>query len=69
MTTTYRVSFTEILSGGRRVQQDAMVRGDLTAVQDHLDRTAWIIESVAVTEYIGSDATGRPVPLDEWYQG
>ena len=66
-TTTYRIQFTEILwNGNRRVEQDVLVKGDITAVQDRLDQTSWVFDSVTVTEFVGSDAAGRTVPMDDW---
>jgi hypothetical protein len=67
--TKYRIDFTEVLPGRRHEKQSILVAGTLDDVQDRMDRFNWIIESAHVTEYVGSDAVGRTVPLNEWYQG
>lgn len=64
--TKYRVEFTEVLPGERKLSRNDLVTGDITAVQDHLDRFSWIIGSATVTEFVGSDAQGRIVPATEW---
>lgn len=54
-TTKYRVTFTEILHG-RPDRRCDLVIGDVTAVQAHLDRYTWVVDTVEVIEYVGSDA-------------
>lgn len=63
----YRVDFTEMINGQMQTRCD-MVSGDVTAVQEHLDRFAWIVDTVTVTEYVGSDAVGRILPTEKWCQ-
>lgn len=70
-TTSYRIDFTEFIGGntGRPVRQSALVVGTVDAVQDYLDEFSWDVDSVVVTEFVGSDAAGRQVSQSEWFQG
>jgi len=66
--TKYRVQFTEVLlPSNRRVERDDCVPGDIAAVQAHLDRFTWVIGSVTVTEFFGSDAAGHVIDTSDWY--
>jgi hypothetical protein len=60
----HRVQYTELTGAQQtRTAQDAIVYGDIAAVQAYLDERTWAADlPLTITEYVGSDAAGRILP-------